>query len=106
MTISVARNKAGDIRLAGSGSTNTARYTVYLTNSAANVGKPTAAGTTQLSTAANMTITPAVAPATGVGWELRKRDAVGLPAGSTTLPRGWVVWILSSEGGVSSAPVA
>ncbi len=105
VSISIARNKAGDIRLTGTGSTTTASYKVYLSKTAADVGNPTATGTVQLSNATNLTITPAVAPATGVGWELKKKDAVGPPVNSTTLPRGYVVWIQSTEGGLASAPV-
>jgi hypothetical protein len=92
LTATLVRNKAGDKRIAGSGSQTGVTVRVYQTANAANVGNPTAAGTVSLGTA---TVTPAVAPATGISWELRLRTAGTIPAGA-------IVWVQSTGGGIAS----
>lgn len=80
LTATLARNKARDIRIAGSSTQVGATVTVTLVQGTRR---------TPLGTA---TTVAAVAPATGATWEVRNRTAAVLPAGST-------VEVVSSGGG-------
>lgn len=90
LTATLVRNRANDVRIAGSGTQAGVTITVYRTASQAGVGNT--AVSTRLGTA---TVTPAAAPATGVEWELRLRTGGALPAGT-------VVWAQSTGGGITS----
>ncbi len=80
LTATLARNKARDIRIAGSSTQVGATVTVTLVQGTRR---------TPLGTA---TTVAAVAPATGATWEVRNRTAAVLPAGST-------IEVVSSGGG-------
>jgi hypothetical protein len=86
VTITLSRNKANDVRIVGSGSATGGTYTVYRGGTVGIVQGATRIGTG--------TVTARVAPATGADWDLRLRTAA--------LPRGTVVWVLSTAGGVAS----
>jgi hypothetical protein len=87
VTLGLARNKAGDQRLAGSSSSSNSVFT--LTARTPN-------GVTTTIAANLVTVTPAVAPATGVTIDARTRNAAVWPTGT-------VFTLTSSGGGVATA---
>ncbi len=95
LTASIARNKARDVRLAGSGSQSGVAVRVYRTSSLAGVGDTDPSVSRDLGAAE---VVPATAPAVGIGWELRLRN-------EPVLPRGTVIWARSTGGGIAYAMV-
>lgn len=90
VTITAVRYRQNqELRIDGTGSATGQTYTVYH-GPVGNVAASTRLGTP--------TVTAAVAPATGVSWQLRLRNnAANLPTA-----RGNVIWVQSSGGAIAS----